>query len=283
MRRIYIIILLALTAGTGTANAQKKLTILHTNDTHSCILPIKETVDDTLLAGRGGYLRRIAMLKEERAKTPDLLLFDSGDFSQGSAYYTLFKGDVEIGLMNQMGYTAATIGNHEFDYGLENMARLFKKANFPIVCANYDFTNTVLDGIVKPYIVIRHKGLKIGVFGLGPKMSGLISEKNINGIKYLDPIDATKKVVGQMRNKEKCDLVICLSHLGWKLFPDMDDNQLIAATSGIDLVLGGHSHTYMKEIEHVKDSTGKMVPDEQNGKHGIFIGKIEMELKTIKR
>lgn len=263
----------------STIRAQKTLTILHTNDTHSCVLPIKETIDDTLVAGRGGFLRRIAMLKEERAKTPDLLLFDSGDYSQGSAFYTLFKGDVEIGLMNMMGYQAVTIGNHEFDYGLENMARLFRKANFPVVCANYDFTGTLLEDIVKPYTIIKRKGLKIGVFGLGPKMSGLISAKNIEGVKYLDPITETKKVVKTLRQKEKCDIVICLSHLGWKLFPDMDDNQLIAATEGIDIVLGGHSHTYMKQIQHVNSADGKTVPDDQNGKHGIFIGKITLNLK----
>lgn len=281
MKRIYIMMILALAAA-GTGLAQKRLTILHTNDTHSCILPVNPNVDDTLVAGRGGYLRRIAMLKEERAKEPKLLLFDSGDFSQGSAYYTLFRGDVEIGLMNRMGYQAATIGNHEFDYGLENMARLFKMADFPIVCANYDFTGTVVEDFVKPYTVIKHDGVKIGVFGLGPKMSGLISDKNIKGVKYIDPITVTKDVVKTLRDKEKCDIVICLSHLGWSIFPDIDDNQLISATEGIDLVLGGHSHTYMQELNYVTDAQGKSVPDDQNGKHGVFIGKIVMELKTKK-
>lgn len=281
MKRIYIMMILALAAA-GTGLAQKRLTILHTNDTHSCILPVNPNVDDTLVAGRGGYLRRIAMLKEERAKEPELLLFDSGDFSQGSAYYTLFRGDVEIGLMNRMGYQAATIGNHEFDYGLENMARLFKMADFPIVCANYDFTGTVVEDFVKPYTVIKHDGVKIGVFGLGPKMSGLISDKNIKGVKYIDPITVTKDVVKTLRDKEKCDIVICLSHLGWSIFPDIDDNQLISATEGIDLVLGGHSHTYMQELNYVTDAQGKSVPDDQNGKHGVFIGKIVMELKTKK-
>ena len=119
---------------TLAAYAQKTLTILHTNDTHSCIYPLKATLRDTAIAGRGGFLRRIAMLKEERAKDPDLLLFDSGDFSQGSPFYTLFKGDVEIGLMNKMGYVCSTLGNHEFDFGMDNMARIFKKANFPILC-----------------------------------------------------------------------------------------------------------------------------------------------------
>ena len=129
----------------------KRIVILHTNDTHSCVYPLNSNLADTMLAGRGGFVRRAVMVKAERKKNPALLLLDSGDFSQGSSYYTLFKGDVEVGLMNMMGYDAAAIGNHEFDFGLDNMARLFKKAEFPIVCANYDFTGTVLEGVVKPY------------------------------------------------------------------------------------------------------------------------------------
>ena len=129
----------------GQAKKHKQLVILHTNDTHSTILPVNAQLPDTMRAGRGGFLRRIAMLKEERAKHPDLLYFDSGDFSQGSAYYTMFKGDVEVGLMNEMGIDASTIGNHEFDFGLDNMARLFRQANFPILCTNYDFTGTVME------------------------------------------------------------------------------------------------------------------------------------------
>ena len=152
--------------------AQKHLEILHTNDTHSCIMPLSKNLADTMLANRGGYIRRISMLKEERKKNPYILLFDSGDFSQGSPYYTLYKGDVEIGLMNQMGYDAVTIGNHEFDFGLENMARLFKKANFPIICSNYDFTGTPLQDIVKPYIILRRNGIKIGVFAFVSPSSG---------------------------------------------------------------------------------------------------------------
>ena len=140
-----------------TASAQKQLLILHTNDTHSTILPLNPNIEDTMRAGRGGFIRRIAMIKEQRAIDPELLLIDSGDFSQGSGYYTMFKGDVEVGLMNQMGYDCATIGNHEFDFKVDNMARIFKMANFPIICANYDFTGTPCEGLVKPYIIIKRK------------------------------------------------------------------------------------------------------------------------------
>ena len=166
MKKYLFIILLALVSLSGQAKKHKQLVILHTNDTHSAILPINEQLPDTMKAGRGGFLRRIAMLKEERAKHPDLLYFDSGDFFQGSAYFTMFKGDVEVGLMNQMGLDATTIGNHEFDFGLENMARVFKLANFPIVCTNYDFTGTPMEGICKPWIVLKRNGLKIGVFAV---------------------------------------------------------------------------------------------------------------------
>ena len=151
MKRLHLIIFIALLSGlTVSAKKHKQLVILHTNDTHSTIMPLSENLDNRDLAGRGGFLRRINMIKEQRQQHPNLLLIDSGDFSQGSGYYTLFKGEVEVGLMNEMGYDAATIGNHEFDFGMDNMAKLFRMANFPIVCSNYDCTGTVLEGLVKP-------------------------------------------------------------------------------------------------------------------------------------
>jgi 5'-nucleotidase len=256
--------------------AKKELVILHTNDTHSCIYPLNPNLADTLVAGRGGYLRRLEMIKQERAKDAQLLLFDSGDFSQGSPYYTLYKGDVEMGLMNLMHYDAATIGNHEFDFGLDNMARLFRKAQFPIVCANYDFTGTPVEGTVKPYVIIKRKGLKIGVFGLCPEMKGLVDENKCVGVKYLDPIATANKVADYLKNTAKCDLVVCLSHLGWDIL-GTDDVELIPATRNIDLVLGGHSHTYFRQLEYKNNLDGKAVPDDQNGKHAIYVGKIKLE------
>lgn len=255
---------------------QRTLTILHTNDTHSCIMPLSSALADTLQAGRGGFLRRIAMLREERAADPDLLLFDSGDFSQGSPYYTLFKGDVEVGLMNQMGYAAGTIGNHEFDFGLENMARVFSHLNFPIVCSNYVFTEYNLQHIVKPYVILKHKGLKIGVFALAPKLAGLVDQRNYGNTQYVDPVATAQKMV-DLLHKEKCDLVICLSHLGW-VEKGMGDQEMISHTRGIDLVLGGHSHTYFQTLRYVKNLDGHPVPVDQNGKSGIFIGKLTLQL-----
>lgn len=262
-----------------SAKGRKTLTILHTNDTHSCVYPLNTNLADTLLAGRGGFLRRVNMLKEERQKDAELLLLDSGDFSQGSPYYTLFKGDIEVNLMNQMGYDACTIGNHEFDFGLENMARLFRMCNFPIVCANYDFTGTPVEGIVKPYVIIKRKGLKIGIFGLSPELDGLVSVDNWRGVKYLDPIKTGNEIADVLKNKEKCDLVICLSHLGWDMGDWMDDNKFVGASHNIDLVLGGHSHTYMTQLEQVKDADGNSVSVDQNGKHALFVGKLLLEFK----
>ena len=183
-----------------TPKVVKQLVVLHTNDTHSCVMPYNPNLADTAIANRGGYLRRVAMIKQERSLNPDLLLFDSGDFSQGSPYYSLFKGDVEVGLMNEMKYDAATIGNHEFDYGMDNMVRLFKMAKFPIVCANYDFTGTELADIVKPYVILHRKGLKIGVFGLAPQLAGLVIEKNYGCIQYLDPIQKANEILSMGYN-----------------------------------------------------------------------------------
>ncbi len=260
------------------AKKHKQLVILHTNDTHSTIFPVKQNIDDKEIAGRGGYLRRVNMLKEQRQQHPDLLLFDSGDFSQGSGYYTLFKGEVEVGLMNQMGYDAVTIGNHEFDFGLDNLARIFRMANFPIVCSNYDCKGTVLEGLVKPYITLKRNGVKIGVFALSPALKGLVFDGNCQGITYLDPAETAQKYINLLRKQEKCDVVICISHLGWKE-SDYTDEMLLKGIEGCDLVLGGHTHTYMKQLEYAPDKTGKLIPVDQNGKHGAFVGKLLLNLE----
>lgn len=276
MKKTLFIIVSILLATTASAAKKKHLTILHTNDTHSCVLPMNPNLADTLVAGRGGFLRRITMINEERLKDPDLLYIDSGDFSQGSSYYTMFKGDVEVDLMNRMGVDATTIGNHEFDYGMENMARLFKRANFPVICSNYDFTGTVLDGIVKPYTIIKRKGLKIGLYAVCPKMEGLVSKQNYEPIKYLDPVECSLKMATMLKKKMKCDLVICISHLGWG---ESSDIAMIQGSRYIDIVLGGHSHTYFKELRYVKDLDGREVPVDQNGKAAIFVGKIDIDLE----
>ena len=264
---------------TASAKKHKQLVILHTNDTHSQIYPISSQLPDTMKAGRGGFLRRIAMLKEERAKHPDLLYFDSGDFFQGSAYFTMFKGDVEIGLMNQMGIDASTIGNHEFDFGLENMAQMFRKATFPILCTNYDFTGTPMEGVAKPWIIIKRNGLKIGVFAVCPKMQGLVADKLCVGVKYLDPAQVALETATMLKVEKKCDMVICISHLGWNNNRGEDDQYMIHGSHNIDLVLGGHTHTYMTELQYEPNLDGKPVPVDQNGKAAIFVGKMIIDFK----
>ena len=264
---------------TASAKKPKQLVILHTNDTHSQIFPFSSQLPDTMKADRGGFLRRIAMLKEERRKHPDLLYFDSGDFWQGSAYFTMFKGDVEIGLMNQMGIDATTIGNHEFDFGLDNMAQMFRKANFPILCTNYDFTGTPMEGVTKPYIIIKRNGVRIGVFAVCPKMKGLVSDKNCPGVKYLDPARVALETATMLKQQKKCDMVICISHLGWNSNRGEDDQYMIHGSRNIDLVLGGHTHTYMEQLEYEPNLDGKPVPVDQNGKGAVFVGKIIVDLK----
>lgn len=275
LRKTVVLYMLLLFTAVG-AYAQKHLVVLHTNDTHSCIMPLNPNLADTAVAGRGGFLRRVAMIKEERAKNPDLLLIDSGDFSQGSPFYTMFKGDVEVGLMNLMGYDAATIGNHEFDFGLENMARIFKMAKFPVVCANYDFTGTCVEGLVKPYVIIKRNGLKIGLFGLSPQLEGLVDLSKCKGVTYLDPVEVGNRVAAELKHDKKCDVVICVSHLGWLRPDEMGDQKLLASSKDIDLVLGGHSHSYFKDLRYVNNAEGKAVPVDQNGKNAMYVGKLTL-------
>lgn len=275
LRKTVVLYMLLLFMAVG-AYAQKHLEVLHTNDTHSCIMPLNPNLADTAVAGRGGFLRRVAMIKEERAKNPDLLLIDSGDFSQGSPFYTMFKGDVEVGLMNLMGYDAVTIGNHEFDFGLENMARIFKMAKFPVVCANYDFTGTCVEGLVKPYVIIKRNGLKIGLFGLSPQLEGLVDLSKCKGVTYLDPVEVGNRVAAELKHDKKCDVVICVSHLGWLRPDEMGDQKLLASSKDIDLVLGGHSHSYFKALRYVNNANGKAVPVDQNGKNAMYVGKLTL-------
>ena len=262
---------------TALAQQTKQLVILHTSDTHSRIEPIDPHAADRY-AGMGGVVRRATFLKDFRAGNPDVLLFDCGDISQGTPYYNLFQGEVEVKMMNLMGYDAMTIGNHEFDFGLDNMARLFRMADFPVVCANYDVTGTVLEGLVKPYVVLNRDGMKIGVFGLSPKMEGLVQADKCEGVVYNDPIAAAQEVTDRLRAQEGCDVVICLSHLGFRIKNEVCDEKLAAETKGIDVILGGHSHTFMEKPAFYLNAEGKSVPVLHTGKSGIFVGELDLTL-----
>lgn len=263
-----------------------ELQIVHTNDTHSCVMPLDPNSIDRNKADKGGYIRRATLMKEMRELDPELLLLDCGDFSQGSAYYSIFKGEVEVQLMNHMRYDASTIGNHEFDFGIDNMVRIFKMANFPILCCNYDFGTTELKDIVKPYTIIERKGLKIGILGVCPAMESLVFEENYKGITYLDPRECANKVAAHLKDDEHCDLVIAISHLGWNKAalggPSADgqvwDQDFIAGTRNIDVVCGGHSHTYFQHPEYVNNMDGKPVICNQMGKNGQYVGTMTIEM-----
>lgn len=275
-KKIYAILLFALLLGVSGLYAQD-LVILHSNDTHSQIEP--QTVGEN--KGLGGYERRENYIEKVRKEYPNVLLMDAGDYSQGTPYFTLFKGDVEIELMNALGYDVATIGNHEFDNGTAELARRVKMASFPIVCANYDFTGTALEGIIKPYTVIEKGGLKIGVIGVLTDIMSLVSPKNVKGIKYIEPYNVVNKHASKLKKKEKCDLVILLSHLGFdggsKHAPS--DDMVAAQSKDIDIIIGGHSHTYITEKKLVPNKNGKDVVIVTANEKGNYVGKLDLYLQ----
>lgn len=271
---IPIILWCAITA--TSAQTERRIFVAHTNDTHSCIEPVSDNFSDKNMAGKAGFMRRATLIDSLRSLHPSMLLFDCGDFSQGSVYYNLFHGEVEVKLLNHMRYDACTIGNHEFDFGLENMARIFKMAKFPVVCANYDFTGTCVEGLVKPYVIIKRNGLKIGLFGLSPQLKGLVDLSKCKGVTYLDPIEVGNRVAAELKHDKRCDVVICVSHLGWLRPDEMGDQKLLASSKDIDLVLGGHSHSYFKSLRYVNNADGKAVPVDQNGKNAMYVGKLTL-------
>lgn len=273
MRRyqLSVVILLALCMQLpGYAQKTKTVTLLQTSDMHSRIEPIATNAADKY-AGLGGMARRAAMVEEFRRESPNVLLLDCGDFSQGTPYYNLFRGEVEVKMMNGMGYTAAAIGNHEFDFGMDNMAQLFRLANFPIVCANYGVEGTALEGLVKPYTILERDGVRIGIFGVSPKLEGLVQADKCEGVTYRDPVAAANEVAALLK-KKGCDVVVCLSHLGIR----NDQEQLIPQTKQIDVLLGGHSHTWMEEPQLVPNADGRNIPVFHTGKSGVFVGRTNL-------
>lgn len=268
MRYLYAIVI-ALLAFRAGAQDVERLVILHTNDTHSCIEPEKN--------GNAGVVNRALLLEQLRDSlgSSNVLLFDCGDFSQGSLYYNTFKGAMEVDIMNAMDYDACTIGNHEFDFGLDNMARLFAMATFPVVCANYDFTGTVCEGLVEPYAVIRRGDKRVGVFGLSPDPEGLIAKECYEGVRFISPVEAAAKAVEALK-RERCDVIVCLSHLGWKIGNEYNDERLAAETEGIDVILGGHSHDYFEEPIVYRNKAGECVLMQQMGKNGRYLGVVTL-------
>ena len=275
MKRLFLLTIGALCmAMTLTAQQPQELYLLHTSDTHSRIEPLDTYAADRD-AGKGGVVRRATFIKQFREQHPATLVLDCGDYSQGTPYYNFYHGELEAKMIRLMRYDAIAIGNHEFDFGLENLARLMRLAGCPTICTNYKVTGTPLEGLVKPYIIIERAGLRIGLFGLGPKLEGLVQADKCEGIVYQDPITAAQGVADTLRQNERCDVVLCLSHLGVT-----DDETLARNTHGIDAILGGHSHTVMEEPVYFPNTKGKEVPVLHTGRNGAYVGVWKLTLEN---
>ncbi|WP_438966534.1 bifunctional metallophosphatase/5'-nucleotidase [Flavobacterium sp.] len=254
----------------------KKLTVLHTNDVHSHIDPFPE--DDPRNPNQGGASRRAVLIEKIRSEEANVLLLDAGDIFQGTPYFNYYGGELEFKLMSMMQYDLATLGNHDFDNGIDGFYAQLPHAKFDFVSANYDFKNTILDGIVKPYKIINKVGLKIGVFGLGVELEGLVDKKLYKETVYNNPVEVSQSIAKQLKEDEKCDLVICLSHLGFKYKNDPEkicDINLAKQTKNIDLIIGGHSHTFLDKPVIEKNLDGKDVVINQVGCYGINLGRID--------
>lgn len=270
----YLLLSLFLLSGPALI-ARERLVILHTNDTHSRIEPLPPT--DRTAPGMGGVVRRASYIDQVRSENEQVLLFDAGDFLQGTPYFNLFKGEVEIKAMNLMHYDAATLGNHEFDYGLAILEKVVRQAAFPIVSSNYDFSGTALAGLVKPYLVLKKGKLRIGVIGIDVQPKGLIAADNYNGMKFLDPEETANNLAEKLRREEKCDLIICLSHLGYSA-----DVRLAESSRNIDLILGGHSHTYLQEPTEQRNRDHRPVMIYQTSGRGAYMGRMDITMERTK-
>ncbi|WP_396162269.1 bifunctional metallophosphatase/5'-nucleotidase [Flavobacterium sp.] len=257
----------------------KKITILHTNDVHSHIDPFP--VDHPRNPNMGGAARRAAIIENIRKEEEHVLLLDAGDIFQGTPYFNYYGGELEFKLMSMMQYDLATIGNHDFDNGIEGLYAQLPHAQFEFVSANYDFKNTVLDSHVKPYKIFNKGGIKIGVFGLGIELEGLVDKKAYKETVYLNPIEVAQDMARILKHSKKCDLVICLSHLGfsYKNEPNkVSDLDLAKKTKDIDLIIGGHTHTFLEKPVIEKNSEGKEVMINQVGCYGINLGRVDFYL-----
>jgi len=258
--------------------SQKHLTILHTNDTHSQIEPFE--TNHHRYAGKGGVAKRAVMIEKVRKENPNTLLLDAGDIFQGTPYFNYFGGEIEFKLMSLLKYDAATLGNHDFDNSIEGFHKQLPNASFDFVCANYDFKNTILDTIVKPYKIFFKDGIKIGVFGLGIELLNLVNPNLYKETEYLDPIEITKDITRALKENENCDLIICLSHLGYhyRNSEKVSDLKLAAATKDIDLIIGGHTHTFLAKPTLVKNLNDENVLVNQVGAYGVNLGRVDFYL-----
>lgn len=283
-RRDFIEKTLASTAlvglGLGLSSFQsakkKHLTVLHTNDVHSYIDPFPPTHPKN--PNMGGVARRATLIEAIRAENPNVLLLDAGDIFQGTPYFNYYGGELEFKLMTMMKYDLATLGNHDFDNGIDGFYAQLPNAGFGFVSANYDFKNTVLNGLIPPYKIFNKDGIKVGVFGLGVQLEGLVDKKNSKETVYNDPVEIAQDMARILKHEQKCDLVICLSHIGYQYKNEPDkicDLKLAGLTQDIDLIIGGHTHTFLDKPTIVKNAVNQDVLVNQVGCYGVNLGRID--------
>lgn len=259
---------------TSESKYSKRITILHTNDVHSHIEPFSQ--NHGKYPNRGGVSRRFALIEKIRKENPNTLLLDAGDSFQGTPYFNFYGGELEFKLMSKMGYQASTIGNHEFDSGIDNITAQLQHAKFDMLNANYDLSNTSLNNMVKPHQIYEIDGISIGVFGLGIEIEGLVPKNLYKETKYLDPLEIAQDQIKVLKNEYQCDLIICLSHLGYKYdSKKIDDIKLAEQTQDIDLIIGGHTHTFLDKPTQVINNAGKITLVNQVGWAGLNLGKID--------
>lgn len=280
MKQAYILIFLLCFQFTAFSADKVKLVILHTNDTHSQVEPSEKSSLPT--SDMGGYARRMGVIEKIRSEENNVLLFDAGDYWQGTPYFNFFNGRIEIDALNRMKYDATTLGNHEFDNGMDTLAAVIQNLSIPLISSNYDVSNSVIRNFVKPWMILKKAGLKIGIMALNVNPESLILESNIKGISYLDPVAKAQEISEYLKNKEKCDLIICLSHLGSdENSKSVNDFEIARKTKFIDVIIGGHSHT-MLENAKTKNAAGRDVIIAQMAKSGFYLGRIDLLLtKTM--
>jgi 5'-nucleotidase len=258
-----------------TAGSKKQITVLHTNDVHSHIEPFPAS--HSSFANLGGVVARAELIRNIRAENPNTLLLDAGDIFQGTPYFNFYGGELEFKLMSKLGYDAATIGNHDFDNGINGLLAQLPHARFKLLSANYDFSNTALDGFVEPYSIYVLDGIKIGVFGLGIQLKGLVTKELYKETVFLNPTEIAQDMARKLKEEQKCDLVICLSHLGYEYTDQQQasDVKLCAETEYIDLIIGGHTHTFLDKPVIRKNRSGERVLINQVGCYGVNLGRID--------
>lgn len=261
----------------------KHITILHTNDVHSYVDPFPANHPKN--PNMGGVVRRAALIENIRKENPNVVLLDAGDIFQGTPYFNYYGGELEFKLMSMMNYDVATIGNHDFDNGINGLLAQMPNASFDFVSANYDFKNTVLDGQVNPYKILKIDGVSLGIFGLGVQLEGLVDKKNYKETIYLDPVEKATDMARILKHEKKCDIVICLSHIGFQYKDEPNkvcDMILAKKTKDIDLIIGGHTHTFLDKPVIEKNLDGKEVIINQVGCYGLNLGRIDFYVTNDK-